>query len=187
MPRWETDLNLDRILDAVGTAVPAVLDREQLLSDLDGIASLYRTGVDVRHTPAKRRQNVSRIIAAAEHLKTLIENDWRLHRHWSALDRLIADAASEFPEGLMKMLGTGRMSAFENLIGLMLRTTFEQHFGEQAGYTRDPFTGDISGRFIDFAEAALEELGITSSDAAPYSRNAIAAALTKFVKMQNRA
>jgi hypothetical protein len=104
-------MNLDRILAAAGV-VPAELDREQLLSDLAGIASLYRTSVDLRNAPAKRRQRVSRIIAAAEGLKSLIDDDWYLRgRHRPALDRLIADAART-----TKVLDAIRMSALDNLI-----------------------------------------------------------------------
>jgi hypothetical protein len=169
--------SIGRILAAVGD-VPAGLDRDELLSDLEGIRSLHKTGVDLRYQPANRAQNTARIIAAAEHLKTLIKEDWELRRHRAKLDRLIADAKKPFPPVLKDGLGGGQVSAFDNLIGTWLRFTFECHFGTEAGYTRDPLTNEVRGAFIDFAAAALAELGITKLGN-PYSRNSIAMAVSK--------
>jgi hypothetical protein len=84
--------SIDRILAAVGD-VPAGLDRDELLSDLEGIRSLHKTGVDFRRQPTKRAKNTAKIIAAAKNLKTLIKEDWELRRHRAKLDRLITDAA----------------------------------------------------------------------------------------------
>ena len=43
----------------------------------------------------------------------------------------------EFPAWLVAVFGVGKVSAFENLVGLMLEDTFENHFGERAKYARD--------------------------------------------------
>jgi hypothetical protein len=152
---------VDRILAAVGR-VPADLDRGELHRDLEGIVSIYRTSDDLRHKPAKRREKVDQIIATATKLKALIDGHWLLWRpHVAALDQLIADAKMEFPERLIAMFGVGKVSAFENLVGLMLKSTFENHFGVEARYVRDRDTEEVTGEFIYFAEAALNELNIT--------------------------
>jgi hypothetical protein len=171
---------VDRIVAAVGH-VPDKLDRDHLRADLEGIVSLYRAGDDLRYKPAKRTQGVRKIVETAKHLQSLIDGNWRLRRHRGALNRLIADAEFEFPEKLTTVLGVRRVSTFENLVGLMLRSTFELHFKVPAGYTNDEINEEVRGAFIDFAEAALTELGITNSGA-PYSRRSIAAALSKVRK-----
>jgi hypothetical protein len=170
---------IDRIVAAAGHA-PDDLNRDQLRADLEGIVSLYRASVDLRYKPAKRSQGVLRIVETAKHLQSLIDGNWRLRRHRGALNRLIADAEFEFPK-LMTVLGVQQVSAFENLVGLMLRSTFELHFKVAAGYTNDDFGEEVRGAFIDFTEAALTELGITYFGA-PYSRRSIAAALSKVRK-----
>jgi hypothetical protein len=180
-------VNLNRILAAAGS-VPADLDREQLLKDLDGIRSLYRTSVERRDAPAKQAQRNRKIIKIARNLQLLIEG-WRLKRHRAAryhttLEQLIADAENEFPDGLaprLGALGKRQISAFEHLVGLMLRETYELHFKVKARFTNDPYSEETHGPFIDFAEAALSELGITNSGV-PYSRRSIAAALSKVRK-----
>ena len=169
--------SIDRILAAV-RHTPVDLDRGELLSELEGIRSLYKTGVDFRRQPTKRAQNTARIIAAAESLKTLIREDWELRRHGTMLDRLIADASEPFPPALKDKLGAGQVSAFDNLIGKWLRSTFERHFNTEASYTRDPVTDEVRGTFIDFAAATLTELGITKLGR-PYSRSSIATAVSK--------
>jgi hypothetical protein len=166
---------IDRILAAV-EHVPVDLDRGELLSELEGIRSLYKTGVDFRHQPTKRAQNTAKIIAAAKSLKTLIKKDWELRWHVAMLNRLIADAP--FPPALKDGLGAGQVSAFDNLIGKWLRSTFERHFNIEASYTRDPWTNEVTGAFIDFAAAALTELGVTNLGN-PYSRSSIASAVSK--------
>jgi hypothetical protein len=106
-------MDIDRIIAATGSA-PADLDRDGLKSDLDGIASLYRTSVDIRTAPAKRVQHVRRIVETARHLGSLVDGDLRLRRHRAALERLIADAQTGFPDRLTKGLGVGRgISAFD--------------------------------------------------------------------------
>ena len=74
----------------------------------------------------------------------------------------------------------GKGSAFEHLVGQWLSQIFETHFKIKAGYKRNPYTdpSEISGPFIDFAQAVLKELQINKNGAA-YSRNAIATALSK--------
>jgi hypothetical protein len=177
---------VDRILAAVREIIPVDLNRDQLLSDLEGIRSMHRTGDDLRDEPSERRKNAAKIIATAEKLKTLIARRddrllWTSHR--AALDRLIADAKTEFPARFVAMFGVGKVSAFEDLVGLMLKTTFENHFGQRAKYVRDRISDEVTGEFIDFVQAALKELKITKLGR-PYSRNSIAAALSRARKME---
>ena len=169
------DDTLDRIIQAAGGA-PADLDRDQLRQDLDALRSLHHTGVDLRHQPTARRQRNADIIAAATHLIKLIEGDLALLRYTHTLQRLIADAEKAEPAALLKTLGVSNVSAFENLVKMGLRSVFEQHFRETAGYTTDWKDGKVRGGFVDFAEAALTELGI-DNDGTPYSRQSIAKAL----------
>jgi hypothetical protein len=178
-------VNIDRILTVVGD-VPADLDRDELRSDLEGVRSIYRTGVSLRQAPSKRLQKVNKIVEAAERLELLIMGEPHLGRHRPALKRLVADAKQElFPSELVKLLGGGgQVSAFQNLIDI-LRDTFERHFKIEAGYTRDPINDVVTGAFIDFAQAALEEMNVTYLGR-PYSRGSIASALSD-VKKQIRA
>jgi hypothetical protein len=83
--------------------------------------------------------------------------------------------------GLNKLTGLkqqGTLSAFKNLVGL-LHDIFTRHFGIDRRYTvrrDDPEVNvKIEGPFILFAEAALNEMGLT------YSRRSIADALAKSV------
>jgi hypothetical protein len=164
---------VSRILLAMRDGVPPDLDRQELLSDLEGTASLYRTGIDWRVAPAKRRQQIGRIIEAAEHLKSLIGSHYPLSLHRKALDRLIDDAKADDPPRLLRELGVHESSAFERLIR-MLKSTFEKHFPGAALYTQDYVLEEIRGPFILFAEAVLEEMGV-----GPYSRKTIAKAVWK--------
>ena len=175
---------IDRIVAAVGHA-PDDLNRDQLRADLEGVVSLYRGGVDLRYRPAPRARGVRKIVETAKRLQSLIDGNWRLRRYRGVLNRLIADAEFD-PEKAKAVLGMGQVSGFENLVGTMLRFTFKRHFPKiPAGYTTDDVNEEVRGAFIDFAEAALTELGITYSGA-PYSRRSIAAALSKVRKQQNR-
>ena len=172
---------IDRIVAAVGD-YPVDLDRAELAADLERIGRLHRAGVDLRNAPAERRRDSNEVVEAAEHLKSLIEDDGRDRRHlrqYSAmLDRLIADAAREASPRLDSPLRAYDPSAFESTVESLART-YNVHFGEAAGYAAHPDDlVPLHGPFIDFAEAALEELGITNAGA-PYERTAIATALAK--------
>ena len=157
------------------------IDRGELQRDLEGAVSLYRGGVDLRYKPASRARGVRKIIKTTKDLQSLIDGNWRLRRYRGVLNRLITDAEVELPEKVTAALGVEQgVSAFENLVG-GLRFTFKRHFKEEPGYTNDQYGEEVRGAFIDFAEAALTELGITYSSA-PYSRRSIATALSKVRK-----
>jgi hypothetical protein len=169
--------SVDRILGAVGLErVPAGLDKGELLSDLEGAAALYRTGAERRRAlRGLNAQKAAKIVAAAERLKSLLGSDPRLRHHRKALDRLISDVNTDLSPKLKSVLGLhNKVSAFEQLIGFMLRSTFENHFGGTAGYTKAPDSNAVTGAFIDFAEASLKELKIDV-----YNRRSIADAFTK--------
>jgi hypothetical protein len=172
--------SVDRIIEAVGDH-PTEVDRRELLSDLEGIASLYQTGASQRVKPAEQRQRIERIVSTARHLKELLGTEISLWRYRPGLDRLMEEAKAEFPEKLAPLLDIGTASAFENLVGSLLKKTFEKHFLQDAGYSRDDVNEEVRGAFIDFAEASLRELGITNAGA-PYARNSIASALSKMTK-----
>jgi hypothetical protein len=192
--------SIDRIVAATGEA-PNNLDRAELLSELEGIRSLYRTGLDVRKEPAKRSQQVVRIVETAEHLIALIRDEPWLGSHQAALRRLIADAESglcqarKAPERVPRtapetrttrqaqlatrrlagLVGLGQLSATENLTVLLARA-YERHYGKQLSWIRDPGANTVEGQVIDFIDAAIKELGITLE----YSRSSVARALSKW-------
>jgi hypothetical protein len=151
---------IDRIVEAVGRA-PANSDPEcDLLSDLEGIVSCYRTNVGwqatepdkkgrkkkkygveaergLRDAPARQQQRVDRIVATLNKFKDLTADDWILStRHWPAVDQIIADVQATLLPGLRDFLGVGKhLSAFDVMIG-QLGQAFEQYWGEMPGYTR---------------------------------------------------
>jgi hypothetical protein len=171
------ELNLDRVIAAVTLPVN---NPDGLRTDLEAIANLYRTGSSLRWQPAKRARNSKQIIATAKRLYSLIEGNWYLHRYRPEIERLIAEAKRGFPVWFLEeMLGVNRVSAFEAAVR-HLALTFELHFKVKPGYTKKTYSdsGEIEGPFIDFADAALRELEIRR-EGAPYTRNSIAAALTK--------
>jgi hypothetical protein len=201
---------IERIVAAVGRA-PSNSDPEcDLLSDLEGIVSFYRTNVGVwesmekrgpkaklqkvvrtsgrglRDAPERQQRRADRVVATAKKLKDLIADDWFLSiRHTRALDRLITDVRAKTPVSIgpptkwQAFLGVGQHhSAFDILIGQLGRA-FEQYWGEPPGYTRDPVTDELRGYFIDFVEAALNEMGISGPKGDPYTRSSIAHSLSK--------
>jgi len=184
----DPNIDIDRILKATGLPLDES-EKLELLANLESIRSIHRTGVTLRAKPAKHDQHIEKIIAAAEHLKSLLEDD--VHRAWllslrshlGPLNRLIRTVGKRKrghfpPERLTALLGVGHESAFENTVANLART-FEHYFRIKASHTRDEYTGAIDQPFIRFAEAALDELGITNKGAR-YTRGATAAALSKF-------
>jgi hypothetical protein len=194
-----TDAAIDRIVKAVGTEPIGQPDAEDtfvgerpnsrglLRADLESLASLYRTGSDVRKQHAKYREEIARALRRAESLKSDAAAilGIRFKRHRRALDRLIADLDGESRLALHPAFGVTDGSAFHNLVGRGLKNAFERHFKIEAGYTRDPINYGVTGAFIDFAQAALEEMNVTYLGR-PYSRGSIANALSD-VKKQIRA
>jgi hypothetical protein len=169
----EPEASIARVLKAVGD-IPAELDRQELLSDLMGTLSLYRTGVGMRHAPRAREERFDRAVRALEYAKSQIEADYVLVRDRSALDRVIEHIreVAAVPTGLRDFLQVHDSSAFDNLIRMLL-STFKKHFPDRTIYRKD-LDGEIHGPFIDFVESALNELGITN-----YSRKYIAETVRK--------
>src|SRR5262249_4842934 len=98
-----------------------------------------------------------------------------LMRYLNVLDRLIIDVddAGALQE-LRQRLSPNKASPFETLVGTALRTSFEKHFAIEAGYTKNPVDGEITGTYIDFAEAVLKELKT------PGTRQIIVEALSRY-------
>jgi len=167
---------VDRIASAAGISSIDEKKRKELLADLEGICSLHRTGVDARYKPAEHKDRLLRITAMAKRLMSLIKKEPWLAHHNAALSRLIDEAERDMPLRLTAVLSIQQTSAFENLVGLLQRT-FEKYFNLSAGYTKNDIEETVSGPFIDFAQAALCEMGI-NKDGIPYARNSIANALT---------
>ncbi len=183
---WPDQATLDRILAAVQEHIPPNLDKTQLLADLKNAVGLYLAGEMLREEPSKRRRRGDRIIAAARRLKTLLDDGESppvTHRsprdYCAALDSLIGDIQtnSHLSPHKAAMLGLGGLSAMEQLVA-QLEEMFEANFRTEAGYTRSEVDDDVTGIFIDFAEAVFNELGITNSGV-PYSRRGLERALTK--------
>jgi hypothetical protein len=167
-------INLDRYIAAAGKEPDS---RDRLQSDLEGIRSLYRTGFGSRGGEfTKRKQSADAIVAALEEAKRLIVGDYiwiSLWRWRFVLDDLIAGVREQVPdEELTSAVGVAEGSVFEALV-LHLSVVFEQRFGRKAGYTRSSYGGGITGPFMDFADAVLDDWGI------PRAREHIAQTLTK--------
>jgi hypothetical protein len=174
---------LDRILEAIQEHVSANLDKDRLLNDLRKTVQLYAAGLMMRKQPAKARQRGNRIVKKAREIKALLEQNPPLIlepriTYCGQLDDLIVKIEDfrRFAAQYGDRLGLGERSAFEELI-FSWQKTFKTHFGIKHKYTKHPDSGEVEGPFIDFAEAALKELGINNSGN-PYSRRAIADALT---------
>jgi hypothetical protein len=170
---------------------------EKLLADLEGWQSILRAGEVQRGRPADREKLARRIIAAGEHFNTELEKYIKrygaryllryriridpppISRDRPGLDSL-RQALDDSP-GLNKLIGfkqQASLSNFENAVG-GLHHIFVRHFGVDRRYTvrrDDPEVNvKIEGPFILFAEAVLNEMGLT------YSRRSIADALAKSV------
>jgi hypothetical protein len=186
LKEWPNQAALDRILAAVPEHTTPNFDKAQLLTDLRGATHSYLAGVMLREQPSKRRQRGNKIIATARRLKTLLDDGEGppvthrpLREYCALLDYLIGDVQTNSNHSLRQAgkLGPGGFSEFEQLVG-ELQAMFEAHFGISAGYTRSEIDGTVQGIFIDFAAAALKELGITNAGDG-FSRRAIERALTK--------
>jgi hypothetical protein len=171
-------VNIDHIVAAVGCKPDS---RKRLLSNLEGVVSLYRTGVSLRgRAGSQRRQSGEKIIKLLNEASELIsDKTWiRLWSHRPALYHLIGaieeEMRAQVPDELTNMLGVGHDSAFEALVR-HLRITFKQRFGKKAGRSRDPKSGKIKpGPFVRFVKAFQHELGQR-----PYSDETIAKAIAK--------
>ena len=176
-------------------APPIVLKSEDhpdphdaLREDLEGIRSLYFTGLELRAPQC--RQEVTRALAAARGLRPLVAAlDIRYLRFLKQIDLLIAELEGDSSPTLIRQLDVFRgVSAFENVIH-MLAELWRHYFNTKPGYTvtvdnfvegRAQIGGQVrSGGFVDFAEQALIVMGICKPDGTHYSRRAISTALTK--------
>jgi hypothetical protein len=194
---------IDRIVTAVGRASTNIDPGCDLCSDLEGILGFYRANVGwqatetdkkgrkkkkygveaergLRDAPARQQQRVDRIVATLEKFKDLTADDWILStRHWPAVDQIIADVQATLLPGCRAFLGVGQhRSAFDVLVR-QLAWAFEQYWGDPPGYTRNPVTDELRGSFIDFVEAALNEMGISDPKGDPYTRSSIADSLSR--------
>jgi hypothetical protein len=177
---------IDRILKAVGP-VPHDPDKQQLLSDLEGVSTLHPIGERLR-APASRSKLLKET-AAAKKLELLFKRfsdeveERRLRRCRKEVDGLVAYIERN---PLAKVLGVKETTALENLVGVALWSTFKNHFGVPTRkYTKNSYNGDVQGQFIDFAHAALRELGITVRGRLA-SRQAIADAWTSGNRRRRR-
>jgi hypothetical protein len=182
--------SVDRLLAVAGKTLPdrdpqdpageftGGHDREGLRADLESIRSLYFTSPEVRSSQC--RQEVARALTAAKSLRSLIETlDIRYVRFRRHIDSLIAELEGDISPTVIRLLDIHRgMSAFDNVVHL-LAVQWRHYFDQEPGYTLDMYREEIRSPFIDFAEAALIEMGINKDDGAPYARASIVAALKK--------
>lgn len=162
-----------RIVQAVGRTRDD-LDLAGLRADLENVASLHWSGVNIRNAPAKQKKCSQEIVDTAGQLKALIGENVLLRKHIGAINGLISEVQrlQKLPQRVADVLGVDADSAFRNTI-LHLSRMYKTHFKLEAGYTKDSYDDEIKGEFIDFAEAALKELNI-----GPYARSSIARELT---------
>jgi hypothetical protein len=164
---------IDRILKAVGK-VPDDLDKQQLLSDLESVAAMHRTGVLMRdrrkpvsgRVPAKRRERLKQTVATADKLMMLLETFSDgvgrscLRRCRKEIDGLISYIENVPPKLLTSLGLKEKKSAFLILVGRGLAHVFKSHGFGKPGYTKNP-DGTFKGPFVDFTKAVLKELGVT--------------------------
>lgn len=165
---------LGEIINAAGKEPKGGAD--QLLSDLEGAASIYWTAAEAKPSRAKQTAaEIGEMVAKAKELRDWAHDDIRLVKHVPALSRLIeeAQALTAMPEALGAVLGLGERNAIENLIGT-LAIIYGDHFGERAGYRRKYETDEMLGTFVAFAREALAAMSVPRSD------NYIAASITKW-------
>jgi hypothetical protein len=183
-----------------GGAVPAGFDVVALKDDLDWAGTLYRIRTKLAEAP-RRRKKLEELANAVKRLRRCIDEDVRYELpHIDEMVAAITDAleaslkrrakepdwAAEAARKFQHEVGMDARSAAEWLAGDHLVKIYERHFGNRAGYSRriggsrrNPDEEDwIAGRYINFAEAAFQYLKIFPRGK-PFSRTAIAAALTK--------
>ena len=153
-------INLDRIIAAVGKEPDS---RERLQSDLEGIRSRYRTGLESRGRKlTERKQSADAIVAALEEAKRLIVSDYIWIHLWHRRF-ILEDLIAEVQKGVEASVPED--SVFETLVS-HLSIAFEQRFGMQPRYTRGTESykpGEVIGPFIDFVEAVLTDWGVARS------------------------
>ena len=182
MTRPELDLaSVDRIIAAVdweGRPLPEPLDREEILRVLENIMSLYHKCGDFEPRPRNKPPESNKIVKTATTLKQLIELDDVLKAHVAALDELISDVTFKYPKNFTNLIGIDKVSAFEKSCRVYAQNIIPRGFSKaRTTYTKDDHKEKITGPFIDFAEAAIREMGITNSGI-PYARSSIAIAST---------
>jgi hypothetical protein len=161
---------LDRIIEAGGLKPkkapnpfpehPEHCDDSQSRNDLRfallAAEARYRFDVD-RRGEGRNAARRKRIAGGARELAKRIASDPSLEFHRLPLEQLARD--SERPPPRPLELGSIDLSAFDNLIGELMRA-FEQASGRKATYTKDTIKRSFGGHFIRFAQRTLIELQI---------------------------
>lgn len=169
---------VDRLLAAVANP-PENIDRKRLLSDLGSMQTSYYFGKGFRTNPAKWRKDRAGRLSAAKRLLDLVA-PWEPIYH--EVKRFIAALERAGPKEFDPEHGLiDGMSLLEWFVGIRLAICFEHHFRAKPSVTQVAGTNIFKGDFLDFAEAAIDELGVTNNGH-PYARGTIAAALWKIRK-----
>jgi hypothetical protein len=175
----------ERIIEAAGRD-PADFARHEVVAlwdDLDWAKTKYCLIAEQLQLRKRKSQKAqAQTIKSAKRLRSLVA-DQDCPGLLAALDALIAD---DRPEPA-RDIGEPRLdeySAFEWLAGYILPQVYEKHFKQPADY--NTWDGGAHGPYIDFAVAALHELGIKHCGQ-PYSPKSIAEALAGFRAKRSRA
>jgi hypothetical protein len=173
-PKWLHQSNIDNILSTVGPKyIPADLDTNSLLYDLNGAWNFYHTQLE--NSPGRRTallRYATRVIRAANSLSEILKQS---HQGADALHRFLGDRfVDDLQVGLQRLSGRAKMlqspysspipTAFglrprEFFLGYDLPRIFEKHFRREAGRSKAPEGGPPTGPFIRFAVAVSKELG----------------------------
>jgi hypothetical protein len=184
---------LRRLLHSQGDELPEDVERDllrdprdELITDVEGMRSLLRTGCELRSSP--RRQHIARTIAVAEKLAEMIMGDkvapearlgiQYLRFRQNVLD-LIDELKKDYSPAVAALVGIDcGVSAFENAIR-MIADRYRHFFDKEPGYSTSPLNDQVGGPFIRFAEAMLAELEIHKEDGTPYAPARIKEAVKK--------
>jgi hypothetical protein len=184
---------VNKILESLSN-VPNSLDRVALKNDLNQIPNLMRAYRDFS-SRSFRKANFRTYAAIKSASDELLKKLQKEQRNGSMLLREIdgspPNALPQFITNLSQLSLDAKRAAdywsdtgapslgssFVWLIGAVLATCFERHFGSKAGIIRDPHPRSA---YIDFVVPTLAELRIAKSNGTPYSLESIAKALYDF-------
>jgi hypothetical protein len=177
---------LNRIIQAAACKAPDDLKREELRSALENVPGWYATHQSLRVSAKRKRAGLSKILSAAERLKTLLSGDaWLLILNrlstsdpdprgaltW--LTKTASDILNESPERLPKLVEYFKTeSTLGDIAGIHLPAIFERQLHRSRGRSRKR-DGTPTGSCVRFVHQAMAELGM------PYDEESIARAMSR--------
>jgi len=171
---FEAVVDIEPIL-AAASGVPADLDRERLIADLEIVKRDYARKLFFRAALAKRRKGLKALVDSSKKTRGLLaewEGDFLFYRHvrvlLPTLDAMLADAKMKLKA---KPFNAGDPRPIHHAIAELYKV-LRHHLGEDAVCIKQGVRGD----FVNLAMAALKAMGI-DNDGCPFSRKTIANAM----------